>query len=92
MTELYLLKLAEKIGIEWSFLANGLGFTVPELQHITSDYPHSLVDQIHTMLVKWRQRQPPQDVEGAIHALAEGMKICHRVDLADFVLSLHKAI
>ena len=88
MTELFLLKLAEKIGFEWLSLANGLGFTFPELQHITSDKPHSLVDQIHTMLVKWRQRQKPRDVEVAIHALAEGMKICHRVDLAEFVLSL----
>ena len=91
MTELYLLKLAEKIGVEWSFLAYGLGFTVPEYQHIMSNNPHSMVDQIHTMLVKWRQRQKPRDVEGAIHALAEGLKTCQRVDLAEIVLSLLKA-
>ena len=88
MTDLYLLKLAEKVGFEWSFLANGLGFTFPQLQHIRSNHPHSLVDQIHTMLVKWRQRQPPRDLQAAIDTLAEGMKSCDRVDLADFVISL----
>ena len=88
MTDIYLLDLAEKIGFEWSFLANGLGFKLPELQHIMSNYPHSFVDQIHTMLVKWRQRQPPRDMEAAVRALAEGMKICHREDLADLVLTL----
>ena len=88
MTDIYLLDLAENIGFEWLILANGLGFKLPELQHIMSNYPDNLVDQIHTMLVKWRQRQPPRDMEAAVRALAEGMKICHREDLADFVLTL----
>ena len=85
MSEIYLLELAEQIGSEWLSLGINLGFSLPQLQHVMSDYRNDMVSQIHTMLVIWRRKQPPKDIAGAVGSLAKGLEDCGRVDLSHFV-------
>ena len=86
MDDMYLTRLSEGLGKEWIFLATAfLDFTDQEVQHIENDHPLAMVDQISTMLVRWRQRQPQKEIKKAVTTLADGLIGCHRRDLAERV-------
>ena len=85
---MYLTKLSERLGKEWFYLATAfLDFSPEQVYHITADHPFVL-DQISTMLIYWRQRQPQKEIKKAVTTLTDGLMGCGRRDLAEYVQQL----
>ena len=88
MNDKYLTNLSVELGKEWTSLATGyLDFTLEQMYHISKDYP-CFGDQVSTMLIYWRRRQPQREIKKAVTTLADGLIGCGRRDLAEYVQQL----
>ena len=78
LSDIELLQLAEKVGIQWSSLAIYLGLKKCHVDALNFDYPLT-VDKAFNMLIQWRQGL--SKMADARHLLGKALKKCNLVSL-----------